>query len=210
MIGIFGGTFDPIHNGHVSVIENFQDLIGFDELIVLPNGNPPHKEKSTHGKDKFEMVKLALDNFQDLKIDNREINEVTPSYAYLTSQELQKENPEATLVWIMGTDSFMKIDSWYCYEEFINSTNFLILQRPECEIEEKSVADDLLKSRKVSSFEEVRNNKGKIFLLKIKPIKITSTYIREMISRDEDVTSLLNPAVYEYIKQNNLYKDING
>ena len=86
----------------------------------------------------------------------------------------------------------------------------MILQRPECEIEEKSVADDLLKSRKVSSFEEVRNNKGKIFLLKIKPIKITSTYIREMISRDEDVTSLLNPAVYEYIKQNNLYKDING
>ena len=77
MIGIFGGTFDPIHNGHVSVIENFQDLIGFDELIVLPNGNPPHKEKSTHGKDKFEMVKLALDNFQDLKIDNREIIDAT-------------------------------------------------------------------------------------------------------------------------------------
>ena len=210
MIGIFGGTFDPIHNGHVSVIENFLDLVELDELIVIPNGNPPHKEKITKEKDKFEMVKLALDHIRDLKLDNREISKVTSSYAYSTSLELQKENPEATLVWIMGTDSFMNIESWYCYEEFINSTNFLILERPGYEIEKESVAHTLLKSRKINKFEGFRNNKGKIFLLKINPIKITSTHIRKMISCNEDAASFLDPSVYDYIKENNLYKDING
>ena len=73
MIGIFGGTFDPIHNGHTSVIKNFLDIVNFDELIVIPNGNPPHKEKRTNAEDKLEMTELALEHIKNLKIDTREI-----------------------------------------------------------------------------------------------------------------------------------------
>ncbi len=210
MIGIFGGTFDPIHNGHTSVIKNFLDIVNFDELIVIPNGNPPHKEKRTNAEDKLEMTELALEHIKNLKIDNREIKKDTSSYAYSTLQELQKENSTDTLVWIMGTDSFMNIESWYCYEEFINSVNFLVLERPGHSIRQESVAGTLLKSRKISSFKEFSDNKGKIFLLKINPIKITSTHIRTMISKDQDVTSLLHPSVYKYIKLNKLYKNIHG
>ena len=210
MIGIFGGTFDPIHNGHTSVIKNFLDIVNFDELIVIPNGNPPHKEKRTNAEDKLEMTELALEHIKNLKIDNREVKKDTSSYAYSTLQELKKENSTDTLVWIMGTDSFMNIESWYCYEEFINSVNFLVLERPGHSIPQESVAGTLLKSRKISSFKEFPDNKGKIFLLKINPIKITSTHIRTMISKDQDVTSLLHPSVYKYIKLNKLYKNING
>ena len=105
LIGIFGGTFDPVHIGHKLVIENLLELIKLDELIVIPNGTPPHKEKRIGETNKLRMTKLALGHIDKVKIDDREIIKETPSYAFLTFKELQKENPNDTLLWIMVSDS---------------------------------------------------------------------------------------------------------
>ena len=144
LIGIFGGTFDPIHKGHVKVIENFLDLIDIDELIVLPNGNPPHKKKRINELNKIKLVNLALSHINNLIIDEREILKSSPSYAYLTLREIQKENPNDTLVWIMGMDSFLEIETWYEYENFLEEVNLLILERPGYEVDETSFIQNLL------------------------------------------------------------------
>ena len=94
MIGIFGGTFDPVHLGHTFVIKEFSDSVYFDELILIPNGTPPHKEKNVYEEEKLEMTKLALGNTANLTIDDREVKKKAPSYAYSTLQELKKENPD--------------------------------------------------------------------------------------------------------------------
>ena len=206
LIGIFGGTFDPVHIGHKLVIENLLELIQLDELIVIPNGTPPHKEKRIGETNKLRMTKLALGHIDKVKIDDREIIKETPSYAFLTFKELQKENPNDTLLWIMGSDSYSKIDTWHRYEEFIEEVNLVILSRPDCPIKKDSFAERLLETRKIDDVKGFENQTCKILLLSINPIKLTSTEIRTMISNKNDVSKSLNQDVYKLIKENNLYE----
>ena len=206
LIGIFGGTFDPVHIGHKLVIENLLELIKLDELIVIPNGTPPHKEKRIGETNKLRMTKLALGHIDKVKIDDREIIKETPSYALLTFKELQKENPNDTLLWIMGSDSYSKIDTWHRYEEFIEEVNLVILSRPDCPIKKDSFAERLLETRKIDDVKGFENQTCKILLLSINPIKLTSTEIRTMISNKNDVSKSLNQDVYKLIKENNLYE----
>ena len=206
LIGIFGGTFDPVHIGHKLVIENLLELIKLDELIVIPNGTPPHKEKRIGETNKLRMTKLALGHIDKVKIDDREIIKETPSYAFLTFKELQKENPNDTLLWIMGSDSYSKIDTWHRYEEFIQEVNLVILSRPDCPIRKDSFAERLLETRKIDDVKGFENQTCKILLLSINPIKLTSTEIRTMISNKNDVSKSLNQDVYKLIKENNLYE----
>ena len=206
LIGIFGGTFDPVHIGHKLVIENLLELIKLDELIVIPNGTPPHKEKRIEETNKLRMTKLALGHIDKVKIDDREIIKETPSYAFLTFKELQKENPNDTLLWIMGSDSYSKIDTWHRYEEFIEEVNLVILSRPDCPIKKDSFAERLLETRKIDDVKGFENQTCKILLLSINPIKLTSTEIRTMISNKNDVSKSLNQDVYKLIKENNLYE----
>lgn len=205
-IGIFGGTFDPVHSGHVQIIENFIRSVHLDELIVLPNGNPPHKEKRIDAGDKLHLVHLALGHIKNLRIDDREVQKKSPSYAYLTYQEIKNENPKDDLVWIMGSDSFLDLENWYEHVKFLEEVNILVLERPGHTIEESSDISRRLKDKIVLNVEELKNSKGKIFFLKINPIKITSTDIRELIKNDEDVSDLLNKEVYDFIKNKNLYR----
>ncbi|MDG2019409.1 MAG: nicotinate (nicotinamide) nucleotide adenylyltransferase [SAR86 cluster bacterium] len=206
LIGIFGGTFDPVHIGHKLVIENLLELIKLDELIVIPNGTPPHKEKRIGETNKLRMTKLALGHIDKVKIDDREIIKETPSYAFLTFKELQKENPNDTLLWIMGSDSYSKIDTWHRYKEFIEEVNLVILSRPDCPIKKDSFAERLLETRKIDDVKGFENQTCKILLLSINPIKLTSTEIRTMISNKNDVSKSLNQDVYKLIKENNLYE----
>ena len=206
LIGIFGGTFDPVHIGHKLVIENLLELIKLDELIVIPNGTPPHKEKRIGETNKLRMTKLALGHIDKVKIDDREIIKETPSYAFLTFKELQKENPNDILLWIMGSDSYSKIDTWHRYEEFIEEVNLVILSRPDCPIKKDSFAERLLETRKIDDVKGFENQTCKILLLSINPIKLTSTEIRTMISNKNDVSKSLNQDVYKLIKENNLYE----
>ena len=206
LIGIFGGTFDPVHIGHKLVIENLLELIKLDELIVIPNGTPPHKGKRIGETNKLRMTKLALGHIDKVKIDDREIIKETPSYAFLTFKELQKENPNDTLLWIMGSDSYSKIDTWHRYEEFIEEVNLVILSRPDCPVKKDSFAERLLETRKIDDVKGFENQTCKILLLSINPIKLTSTEIRTMISNKNDVSKSLNQDVYKLIKENNLYE----
>ena len=156
----------------------------------------------------MKLVSLALKHINNLRIDKREILKKSPSYAYQTFKEIQKENPDDDLVWIMGLDSFLKIETWYKYENFLKEVNLLILERPGYKIDETSFINDLLASKRILNFHEFKNAQGKIFLLQINPVEITSTKIRNLIFNNEDASALLNKDVYQFIKVKNLYKEI--
>ena len=173
----------------------------------MPNGAPPHKEKRINELDKIKLVNLALSHIDNLIIDEREILKRSPSYAYLTLKEIQKENPHDTLIWIMGMDSFLEIETWYEYKNFLEEVNLLILERPGYELGETSFVENLLKAKRILNFQEFKNSKGKICILQIDPIEVTSTKIRELISNNEDVSALLDSNVYQFIKDQNLYKE---
>ncbi len=126
-IGIFGGTFDPVHKGHTEIIKNLFELIPLDKVIVVPNGVPPHRQASVSSEERLRMVSSAFKSSEKVVIDNREIKKKDPSYAISTLRELIEENTEHSLVWIMGSDAFAEIDSWYQWEDFIKMINTMIL-----------------------------------------------------------------------------------
>jgi len=205
-IGIFGGTFDPVHKGHTEIIKNLFELIPLDKVIVIPNGIPPHRKASVSSEERLRMVSSAFKSSENVVIDNREIKKKDPSYAISTLRELIEENPEHSLVWIMGSDAFAEIDSWYQWEDFIKMINIIVMVRPNHEIPIESEAYKLLQKNHTIDKDSLSSGKEKILLLKIRPIEISSTDIRNKIYKGSDVSEFLLEEVNELINKGNLYQ----
>jgi len=205
-IGIFGGTFDPVHKGHTEIIKNLFELIPLDKVIVIPNGIPPHRQASVSSEERLRMVSSAFKSVDNVEIDNREIKKKDPSYAISTLKELIEENPEHSLVWIMGSDAFAEIDSWYQWEDFIKMVNIIVMVRPNHEIPLESEAYKLLLKSHTIVKDSLSSGNEKILLLKIRPIEISSTEIRNRINKGSDVSEFLLEEVNELINKRNLYQ----
>ena len=205
-IGIFGGTFDPVHKGHTGIIKNLFELIPLDKVIVIPNGIPPHRQASVSSEERLRMVSSAFKGLDNVVIDNREIKKKDPSYAISTLRELIEENREHSLVWIMGSDAFAEIDNWYQWEDFIKLVNIIVMIRPDHEIPQESAAYKLIEKNHTIDKDSLRSGIEKILLLRIRPIEISSTDIRKKISKGSDVSEFLLEEVNKLINKRNLYK----
>ena len=114
IIGVFGGTFDPVHNGHVLTISELLDKLPFEKILVIPNLQPPHRESSQVSyKHRFEMASMAFKDIPKTIVDNRESLRDGPSYAIETVKEIMSEEEGVRVVMIVGSDSFVDIHSWY-------------------------------------------------------------------------------------------------
>ena len=181
-------------------------MVQLDELIVIPNGIPPHKEKRVSAELKLEMTRITLGHIPNLKIDDRELKKNSPSFAYETLLELKRDNPEDNFLWIMGTDSFDEIETWYSYEKFVNESNLLILQRPNSHIQTSNPFESEIKNMNRIAKTDFEDGTSSIFLLDIEPIEITSTEIRQMVANNENIDELVHPKVNKLIQRNNLYQ----
>ena len=152
------------------------------------------------------MVSSAFKGSENVVIDNREIKKKDPSYAISTLRELIEENPKHSLVWIMGSDAFAEIDSWYQWEDFIKMINIIVMVRPNHEIPIESEAYKLLQKSHTIDKNSLSSGKEKILLLKIRPIEISSTDIRNKIYKGSDVSEFLLEEVNELINKGNLYQ----
>ena len=205
-IGIFGGTFDPVHKGHTEIIKNLFELIPLDKVIVIPNGIPPHKPVSVSSEERLRMVTSAFKDVDKVVIDNREIRKKDTSYAISTLKELIEENVDHSLVWIMGSDAFSEIDSWYQWQDFIKMVNIIVMVRPNHEIPFDSEAYKLLSKSHTIDKGSLNSGSEKIYLLRIRPIEISSTDIRNKINEGKDVSEFLLEEVNELITKRNLYQ----
>jgi len=205
LIGVFGGTFDPVHNGHTKIILNLLQLISFDEIKVIPNGVPPHRASIGSNNDRLKMVYLAFQGINQISIDEREIHRKGPSYAIHTAREILNEFREDRIVWIMGSDAFSEIDSWFEWEEFIDLVNILVMTRPGSKIDTTSKAQSLIKDRQVADIGLLEEGAGNILLVDIDPVNISSTQVRKNIGCGKGAGDLILEDVSDYIDAGKLY-----
>ncbi len=199
-IGILGGTFDPIHNGHLALGHYAKEQFMLDQIWVMPNGNPPHKNDDiieSKTKHRVEMVRLAIQDEKDFVLECYEVNRKETNYSYLTMEYFQQHYPEHEFYFIIGADSLFSIEKWKCPERLLKTCVVLAAYRDG-------------KSR-MEMEEQIRciNQKyqADVRLLSMPNIDVSSTEIREDLKYHESIQKLVPKAVYEYILENQLFKN---
>lgn len=195
---IFGGTFDPIHNGHLHIAYEALYKLNLDKIIFMPSGNPPHKlnKNVTEAFLRYEMVKTAIRNEDNFDVSDYEINRDNLSYTYQTLEYFTDLEKETKWYFITGVDCLMDIENWKNTEEILNLCTFVVFNRTGYSIE------SVLKKK--ISIEKKCNNK--IVFLDIPLLEISSTNIRKHIKEGRKVSHLMPESVSYIIEQLGLYK----
>ena len=199
-VGIYGGTFSPPHIGHVSAAKAFIDQEALDELIIMPTYLSPHKELSgsVTPMQRLEMCRLSFSNIDGASVSDREIVRKGKSYTYLTLSEMISEKSDIRPIFLCGTDMILTFDKWYRFEDIFKMADIIYIRREN---------DELITEQINAKTDEYINKYGAVVReLKTEPINISSTELREMISRGEDASPYLNKETEEYIRKWNIYQ----
>lgn len=220
MIAVFGGTFDPIHFGHLRVALELKERLALDRLHILPCHRPPHRAApETDSKHRLAMVQLAVAGDAALWVDDRELKQTGPSYTVKTLESLREEvGAESALCLAMGVDAFLAIDSWHRWQDLLGLAHIVVMTRPGWQMPDadsypdicnNSVASDLLQKHAVASVEQLQMQAaGKILPLEVTALDISATQIRRLIAKGRSARFLLPEAVLQYIYQHKLYTDV--
>ncbi len=201
-VGIFGGTFNPIHRGHVKAALQFLESARLDRLIVIPDKIPPHKVivGEDHPEQRLRMTELAFceaDQTGRITVSDMELRREGKSYSYYTVSALAEEGTELFLY--CGTDMLLSFDTWHRFDELLSLCTLAYAGR--------EVQDEALSSRVREKIAMLQEKHGaKIFVIPLDPIEISSSEIREKLLSGEDASELLPASVYDYIKENKLYQ----
>lgn len=192
-IGIFGGAFNPVHNGHIALAKHQCKALDLDMLLLIPTANPPHKTSDglVDGKYRVDMLKLAFADFDNVEISTIEFESEEKSYTFDTLTKLKKIYPNDELVLLIGSDQLFYFKNWYRYEDILKMVSVSAVVRLASEIE------------KAQTF--IKDECLDISLTLQSPFEVSSTEIREKVMQGIDVSNLVPPLVANYIKENGLY-----
>lgn len=211
LIGILGGTFNPIHFGHLRMAQELAEALHFDEVRFIPSANPPHKTApEVSAEQRAAMVQLAIAGNPIFKLDSRELARTGASYTIDTLISLREElGNDTSLCLIMGSDAFVKLETWHRWQELINFCHIILVQRPQLK-PNAALPSDLeafLQDHYSENADDLfTKNAGFIHMQAITPLAISSTTIREMIKTEKSTTYLLPDNVLAYINQHKLYQ----
>lgn len=200
---MFGGTFDPIHLGHVKTVAALQKDLNIDQVRWVLSAQPPHRENPQATiEQRLTMLDIALKDFLDMISDDIEARRNGASYTIDTLIYFRQKHPEASINLIVGSDIMASFHRWHRYDEILNVTNIIVMHRAGYSNEinpalQTFVTDDWSDLRK-SAF-------GHVFVYAAPPIPISATQIRQAVANASDVSDSLNPSVYEFIQQSHLY-----
>lgn len=195
-IGLYGGTFDPIHIGHLIVMENVLNFLNLDKIIILPSSNPPHKvnKQKTEADLRIEMVKRAIKDNPRVELSTYEARNNDIVYTHETLDYFKKTYPHDEFYYIMGEDSFMSIDTWKNYNKILND-KLIVFTRSNTNAD----------SELVKKVNEIRKDNEQIFLINNLNINISSTLIRKLVKEGKSIKYLVKDEVLDFIKEHNLY-----
>ncbi len=210
-IGVLGGTFDPVHIGHLRGALEVAELMQLDELRLMPNARPPHRSApQVSALDRLAMVECAVAGVATLKVDARELQRDKPSYTIDTLELMRAElAADDQLFLLLGWDAFCGLPTWHRWEELLQHCHILVLQRPDADSEPPDALRNLLAARSVSDPLALQGASGQIAFVWQTPLAVSATQIRQLLASGKSVRFLVPDAVLAYIDAHGLYRASN-
>jgi nicotinate-nucleotide adenylyltransferase len=213
-VGLFGGTFDPVHCGHIRAAGEVLGRFSLDKVLFIPSFIPPHKERGgiASACDRLSMVELACRAEPRFAASSIEVDAGEKSYSIITLEKVKRIYPGAWIFFVLGVDAFLEIETWRDHERVLEECLFIVMTRPGYRLEQ---ADRVLggprgeKVHHVSASEKIGEDlfgARRIFFLPILALDISSTEVRKRIGRGETIKGLVPEAVGDYIRSHHLYR----
>lgn len=204
MIALFGGTFNPVHNGHISLARQVAQEFDLKSVQFLPSYLPVHRdEPQIDASLRLHMVELAIQPYPELSLNDGEIQRTGYSYSVDTLELIHQQYPSESLCWLMGMDAFNGFESWKNPQGILQRANLIVCKRPDVELTSSLYAPHFLRGQEfLCNF-----NSGKIAFFDMQPNICSSTGIRSSLKTGESVSGCLSQPVIEFIQQNNLYEN---
>ncbi len=218
-IGLFGGTFNPIHSGHLKVAQKIKEAFALERIFIIPSACPPHKKPAdiADAKDRLEMIRLAVSDYRYFIVSDAELKRPGTSYTIDTIKHFKAVSPDKTeFYFILGLDAFFEIDTWKSYRDLFDLMSFIVVTRSgewgNGSSGMRKILEDYIKTRISDGYTfsssrscYVHKNKQPIFIFDIKPIDISSTKIRERVKKGRSIKSMVPEKVEDFIKTKGLY-----
>ncbi|VVO41038.1 putative nicotinate-nucleotide adenylyltransferase [Pseudomonas fluorescens] len=210
-IGMLGGTFDPVHIGHLRGALEVAESLALDELRLTPSARPPHRgTPQVSAKDRLAMVECAVAGVAPLVVDARELQRDKPSYTIDTLELMRGELAAHDQVFLLlGWDAFCGLPTWHRWEELLQHCHILVLQRPDADSEPPDALRNLLAARSVSDPLALNGPSGQIAFVWQTPLAVSATQIRQLLASGKSVRFLVPDAVLAYIDAHGLYRASN-
>jgi nicotinate-nucleotide adenylyltransferase len=207
-IGVFGGTFDPIHYGHLRTAFELLQALDFAEILFVPGGDPPHRGRTfADAALRLAMVREATANQPGFVVDDRELARAGPSYTVDTLASLRRERERASLGLIVGMDAFLGLASWHRWEEILGLAHIVVAHRPGWKVPDIGPLGDLLDehgTHRVGDLHERRH--GCVHIHAVSQLEISSTEIRGLVAAGRDPRFLMPDGVRNVILDSNCYQ----
>lgn len=209
-LGVLGGTFDPIHDGHMAAAAAAQQSVGLDSIVLVPSRIPPHRQDpvGASAEQRYEMAGLAAAERQGWTASRIEIDREGPSYTFDTLAELKRNmsirlKPDTPLsstqiFFILGADAFAEIATWYRYPDVLDLANFVVVSRP-------GITLDSLRDRVPTAFSRPPSSQTRVILVEARTPDTSSTDIRRRVRAGQPISSLVPDTVAQYIRAHRLY-----
>jgi nicotinate-nucleotide adenylyltransferase len=214
-IGLLGGTFNPVHEGHLRAAEEVRLRSGLSRVLFIPSYIPPHKQTTDMAspEDRYAMVELALRSHPEMEVSSLEIEARERSYSIITLNKLKAVFSDAWIFFIVGIDAFLEIETWKSYREVLEQCHFIVISRPGFDLARAREALPLEYADKIrdcggaGSIEEKFLSRFRIFLVMINALDISSSDIRARVKAGRTIHGLVPESVEGYIRMKNLYQE---
>jgi nicotinate-nucleotide adenylyltransferase len=212
-IALLGGTFDPVHYGHLRFADDVRRALGLDEVRLVPAGDPPHRAgPAASAADRVAMLRVATNEFPGLVVDDRELRRPGKSYTVLTLLELRREFPGRPLLLLLGADAFRGLPSWHRWREVFDLAHIVVVARPGVNLatELPAALASIWRDRLTNDPRELyARPAGCLYVQAVTPHAVTATALRDALARGQAggdrLSGLLPPAVLAYIDLHHLY-----
>ncbi|MBU0986473.1 MAG: nicotinate-nucleotide adenylyltransferase [Proteobacteria bacterium] len=222
-IGLFGGTFNPIHRGHLNTVQKVKKAFDLSQVLFIPAALPPHKEPGgvADAQDRMQMIRLAISSdpalMKSFAVSDVELLRPGPSYTIDTVRHFKRIMPDDSMLFlILGLDAILEIDTWKSYKDLFRMVSFIVMARSEGVDQDRPlmwkrlesylksrISDDYRFSASQSGF--IHSVKQTVFLFDVAPVPISSTQIRDFVRKRRSITSLVPENVEAFIKTKGLY-----
>ena len=207
-IGVFGGTFDPIHYGHLRTALELREILGLSDVKFVPCNTPPHRDtQPSAGELRLEMVRAAVAGEEGFSVDEREFARAGPSYTIDTLASLRDELGTRPLCLLLGMDAFLGLPTWHRWTELLDVAHIVVAHRPGWVMPDEGTLGQMLARHRVDAPGRLHEEaQGRVFVTAVTQLEISATDLRDALARGDDPRFLVPDAVREIIMRSGCYR----